>query len=187
MRKIRAHIVGLDLKQDVIDNCQKTAEKYVYDGLSFLCGDIKDHIPDFAPDMVITLHACDTATDHALYNAVRWGAKYIFSVPCCQHEVNHTVSASHAEALLEYGLIKERFSALLTDTIRCKLLEAQGYRVDVLEFIDMEHSPKNLLIRAKKTNVSATKKEKAKEAVEALLREYPCEQTLYRLLFSDNK
>lgn len=187
VRKIRANVVGLDLKQDVIEDCRKTAEKYGYAGLHFLCGDIKDHRPDFLPDMVITLHACDTATDQALYNAVRWGAKYIFSVPCCQHEVNHSVSALHAEALMEYGLIKERFCALLTDTIRCKLLEAKGYRVDVLEFIDMEHSPKNLLIRAKKANVPAAKKEKAKEQVEALLHEYPCEQTLCRLLSSENE
>ncbi len=182
IRGIKAHIVGLDLKADVIEKCNRTAEKYGYDGLHFFCGDIKDYKADFRPDMVITLHACDTATDYALYNAAEWGAKYIFSVPCCQHEINKTLKTDSLSALTDYGLIKERFSALLTDTVRVKLLEALGYKVDVLEFIDMVHSPKNLMIRAVKARTSEKKRREAREKIEELKKCFDFDQTLYSLL-----
>lgn len=187
IRKIKTHIVGLDLKKDVIEKCNKTAEKYGYSDLHFFCGDIKDYKADFVPDMVITLHACDTATDYALYNSVIWGAKYIFSVPCCQHEVNNTINSKSLKALTDYGIVKERFSALITDTVRCKLLECNDYSVDLMEFIDIAHSPKNLLIRAKKTTLPQKKKSDSLSKVEALQQEFGFEHTLYNLLVQDKK
>ena len=182
IKKIKTNIVGLDLKKDVIEKCNKTAEKYGYSDLHFFCGDIKDYKADFVPDIVITLHACDTATDYALYNSVVWNANYIFSVPCCQHEVNNTVSTQKLSAMTDYGIIKERMSALITDTIRAKILECCGYSVDLMEFIDIAHSPKNLLIRAKKTNISAKKKKDSLQKIESLRKEFSFDQTLYDLL-----
>ena len=141
-------IIGLDLKADVIEKCQKLAEKYGYEKLTFLTGDIADYDGVDQVDMVVTLHACDTATDYALDKAVRWRAKVILSVPCCQHELNGQIRCDVLEPVLKYGLLKERMSALFTDAIRANLLEEAGYQVQVLEFIDMEHTPKNILIRA---------------------------------------
>lgn len=140
-------IIGLDLKEDVISNCQKLAEKYGYEKLTFLTGDIADYDGVDKVDMVVTLHACDTATDYALDKAVRWGAKVILSVPCCQHELNGQIHNDLLQPVMKYGLIKERMAALFTDAIRANLLEEAGYQVQVLEFIDMEHTPKNILIR----------------------------------------
>jgi len=113
-------------------------------------GDVADYKSESDIDMMVTLHACDTATDYALQRAVQWGAKVILSVPCCQHEVNEQLSSKTMEPLFRYGLIKERMAALITDALRAELLTACGYRVQILEFIDMEHTPKNLLIRAVK-------------------------------------
>lgn len=182
IKKIKANIIGLDLKKDVIDKCNDTAKKYGYSDLHFFCGDIKDYQADFVPDIVITLHACDTATDYALYNSVIWNAKYIFSVPCCQHEVNNTIKADTLCALTDYGIIKERMSALITDTLRSKLLECCSYTVDLMEFIDIAHSPKNLLIRAEKTNISAKKKKDSFKKIEEIRKEFSFDQTLYNLL-----
>ena len=177
----KAQITGMDLKEDVIRHCNAVAEKYGYTGLRFLWGDIRDYQPQTPPDMVITLHACDTATDYALYHAVRWGARYIFSCPCCQHELN-TAMKNPLPPLTGYGILKERFAALATDAIRGKLLEAQGYQVQILEFIDLEHSPKNLLIRAKKGGVSAALRRRAQEEAQGLLDQLGTEQTLMALL-----
>lgn len=182
IKKIKANIVGLDLKKDVIAKCNETAKKYGYNDLHFFCGDIKDYKADFVPDIVITLHACDTATDYALYNSVLWNAKYIFSVPCCQHEVNNSIKADKLCALTDYGIIKERMSALITDTVRAKLLECCSYSVDLMEFIDIAHSPKNLLIRAEKTNISVKKKKDSLIKIEELKKEFSFDQTLYNLL-----
>ncbi len=143
-------ITGLDLKKDVIEHCNSLAEKYGYEKLTFLHGDIAKFQGNGDVDMVVTLHACDTATDYALKNAVDWNAKVIFSVPCCQHEVNGQIENELLAPILKYGLIKERMSALLTDAIRANLLEEKGYETQILEFIDMEHTPKNILIRAVK-------------------------------------
>lgn len=143
-------ITGLDLKEDVIDHCNVLAKKYGYEKLAFQKGDIAKFTGVSNVDMVVTLHACDTATDYALKKAVEWKAKVIFSVPCCQHEVNGQIENEILAPVLKYGLIKERMAALLTDAVRANLLEEQGYDTQILEFIDMEHTPKNILIRAVK-------------------------------------
>lgn len=146
-------ITGLDLKHDVIRHCNELAVRYGYDALEFLHGDISTYQGGSGGkdiDMVVTLHACDTATDYALAKAVSWNAKVILSVPCCQHEVNKQIACKELTPILKYGLIKERMSALITDAVRANILEEQGYEVQILEFIDMEHTPKNILIRGVK-------------------------------------
>lgn len=176
-------ITGLDLKEDVIDHCNSLSRKYGYEKLRFRQGDIAEYDEVRAVDMVVTLHACDTATDYALAKAVLWNARVILSVPCCQHEVNKQIHNEELDSVLQYGIIKERMSALITDAIRANLLEASGYRTDILEFIDMEHTPKNLLIRAVKRGHADEKRKQAyrrkvKETTEFL----GIETTLQRLL-----
>lgn len=143
-------ITGLDLKADVIRSCNELAQRCGYQQLHFQVGDISTYEGTDRVDMVVSLHACDTATDYALEKAVRWGARVILAVPCCQHEVNRQIHCPQLAPLLRYGVIQERMSALITDAIRANLLEQQGYETQILEFIDMEHTPKNLLIRAVK-------------------------------------
>lgn len=141
-------VIGLDLKEDVIRKCNELKDSYGYDKLNFYIGDIASYKDVTHVDMVVTLHACDTATDYALEKAVKWGAKVILSVPCCQHEANKTIANDMLSPVMKYGILKERLSAIVTDAARAELLEAHGYRTQILEFIDMEHTPKNLLIRA---------------------------------------
>ncbi|MDY3918673.1 MAG: SAM-dependent methyltransferase [Candidatus Limivivens sp.] len=144
-------IIGLDLKQEVIEHCSRLAREYGYEKLTFLTGDIASYTGSSQVDMVVTLHACDTATDYALEKAVRWNAKVILSVPCSQHELNGQIHCEDLEPVLKYGLLKERMAALITDGLRAARLEEAGYQVQILEFIDMEHTPKNILIRAVRT------------------------------------
>lgn len=150
-KKRDLNIIGLDLKADVIEHCNELAEKIGYEHLKFLVGDIAEYNELDQVDMVITLHACDTATDAALEKAVRWGASVILSVPCCQHELFTQIENDLMSPMLSHGILKERFSALATDGIRAKLLDMMGYSSQLLEFIDLEHTPKNLLIRAVKS------------------------------------
>lgn len=150
-------IIGLDLKKDVIEHCSKLSKKYGYKKLTFLQGDIKDYTGVDKVDMVVTLHACNTATDIALAKAIQWGAEVILSVPCCQHELNQQIQCEAMEPVLKYGLIKERIAALVTDGLRAEYLEGQGYDTQVLEFITMEHTPKNILIRGVKRNDNNSK------------------------------
>ncbi len=145
-------VTGLDLKEDVIRHCNALAKELGFDKLTFEVGDISAYEGTDKVDMVVTLHACDTATDYALQKAVNWGASVILAVPCCQHELNRQIKNETLQPILKYGLIKERMSALITDALRANLLEQQGYRTQILEFIDMEHTPKNLLIRAVRQN-----------------------------------
>ena len=184
----KVNIVGLDLKQKVIEDCNNLCKKYGYSNLSFLCMDIKDYRPTVRPDMVIALHACDIATDYAIYNAYKWQSDYIFSVPCCQHELNKKFKSTNFSALANFGLIKERLSSLITDTLRAKTLELCGYSVDVLEFIDFEHSPKNILIRAKRTTkINDVKRNAISLQMESLISEFNAELELKRKVDCYNK
>ena len=171
-------ITGLDLKEDVIRHCNELAVKYGYNKLEFLCGDIAYYDGCSQVDMVVTLHACDTATDYALAKAVGWGAKVILSVPCCQHELNKQMKNDLLSPVLHYGILKERMAALITDGLRAQILEANGYRTQILEFIDMAHTPKNLLIRAVYNGHCADNKAQINE----LLAAFDINPTLYRLL-----
>jgi hypothetical protein len=170
IKGFEVHAVGLDLKADVIANCNEAARRYGYDGLIFGQGDINGYQAPFDVDMVITLHACDTATDYALYNAIKWNAQFIFSVPCCQHELNGQMQPNELGILARYGIVKERFAALSTDAIRANLLEACGYKTQLLEFVGFEHTPKNVLIRAIRRSVrdNGAEKRGLKEANELI-------------------
>lgn len=181
IRKIDVKIIGYDIKQDVVKKCNALAQKYKYCNLHFVEADVsKDALYDEHIDAVVSLHACDTATDYALYYAVKHNAKYIFSVPCCQHEVNNSISnGGDLDLLLKYGIIKERVSALLTDSVRAMLLEDQGYRTDVMEFVDLAHSPKNIMIRAVRVG---TKNNKNLKKLDDLMQKYHFEQRLRSLL-----
>lgn len=173
-------IIGYDLKKDVVEHCNKTAEKYHYDNLKFVVSDVsKDTLYDEKIDMIITLHACDTATDYALDYAIKKGAEYIFSVPCCQHEINNQIKkGGDFDIMLKHGIVKERVSALLTDSIRAAVLEDMGYKTDLIEFIDFEHSPKNIMIRAKKC---MGKGDKNIKQAKLLCEKYGFKQTLLEL------
>jgi SAM-dependent methyltransferase len=182
-------MTGLDLKADVIAKCNAAAKRYGYTNLSFERGDIAEYDANAPADMVVTLHACDTATDYALHNAVCRGARMILSVPCCQHELNAQISTDSLKIITRYGIIKERMAALMTDAIRANLLESRGYKTQVLEFVDLSHTPKNLLIRAikKRPALDGTGRAALDEA-KALMNEFSLEPTLYKLLYpySDN-
>lgn len=180
-------ITGLDLKDDVIENCNRLSRQYGYEKLMFLKGDIADYEMQDRVDMVVTLHACDTATDYALLKAIRWNVKVILSVPCCQHEVNRQIHNKELASVLQYGIIKERMSALITDAVRAQLLEAQGYETNILEFIEMEHTPKNLLIRAvRRAGEEPAKSRRKMEEVVQLAEFLQIEPTLLKLLYGGN-
>ncbi|MDE6210276.1 MAG: SAM-dependent methyltransferase [Lachnospiraceae bacterium] len=165
---LRVNITGLDLKEDVIDNCNEIAKNLGYEGITFLKGDIAGYDGLSDVDMVVTLHACDTATDYAIAKAIKWNARVLLSVPCCQHEINGQIKNELLSPVLKYGILKERISALITDGIRAEVLEENGYDTQILEFIDLEHTPKNLMIRAVKRKSNSCKKN---ENLEKLIEE----------------
>ena len=174
------HIIGLDLKSDVIANCNRLRDKYGYDDLEFIQGDIEHFNNDTHVDMVISLHACDTATDYALFKGIKWNAEVIMAVPCCQHELNSVISGPEIDGVLQYGILKDRLSAVITDAMRANILKEWGYDTSVLEFIDMEHTPKNIMIRAVKRNGMTRKGISEKE--ERLEKLAGADITLKRLL-----
>lgn len=182
IKKLNVHITGLDLKKKVIEDCNIIAKKYGYANLEFKLGNINSYKHPTEVDMVVTLHACDTATDYALFNAICWNAKIILSVPCCQHELNKQINSNNLNLITKYGIIKERTSALLTDAIRANMLEYCGYNTQILEFIDIEHSPKNLPIRAIKGNVSTKKKQNSLKEVNQIIDEFNLNPTLVSLI-----
>lgn len=182
-KQYRIRMIGLDLKKDVMEHCQELAEKYGYDRLTFLTGDIADYDGVELVDMVVSLHACDTATDYALEKALQWNAKVIFAVPCCHHELNRQMHSTEMNPVLKYGLIQERMAALMTDAFRADVLELEGYQVQVLEFIDMEHTPKNIPIRAVKQNTPLPfeKKEKLLDSLQTCMGIWNVNPLFYRL------
>jgi SAM-dependent methyltransferase len=176
-------IRGYDLKADVVKHCNELAEKFNFGGLKFYAEDIANVSSENANiDMIITLHACDTATDYAIYHGIRCGCKIIMNVPCCQHELNAQMKNDDMSVILNYGILKERFASILTDSIRARILELKGYKVDVLEFIDMEHTPKNIMLRSvKKNNYKLNNSDF--EDLKRIIGEYNIEPTLYKLIF----
>lgn len=182
VKGVDARMTGLDLKADVIRSCEKAARTYGYDGLDFQIGDIGKFPVEGSLDMVVTLHACDTATDHALAHAVHGGAKMILSVPCCQHELNGQMHSSELPILCRYGIVKERMAALMTDALRANILTACGYKTQVLEFVDLSHTPKNLLLRAVKSTLPDDVRVRAREEALSLMKAFGFKPTLWDLL-----
>ncbi len=184
VRKFDAEITGLDLKTEVVANCNQLAAKYGYRNLRFQVGNIADYDDgQAAPEMMITLHACDTATDYALFHAIRMNCAVILSVPCCQHELNQQIHSDRFELLTRYGIVKERVAALMTDSLRAAFLESRGYRVQLLEFVELAHTPKNLLIRAEKiADPNPAACANAGRMADALMTEFELAPTLHRLL-----
>jgi SAM-dependent methyltransferase len=188
IRKTPVTICGMDLQEETVQKCNAAAKKYGYSNMTFIAGDIgsvcEPPVPGWregnAFNIVICLHACDTATDYALFNAVKWRADLILAVPCCQHELNAQMKPQNLDLFAEYGIIKERTCALLTDALRAKLLEYAGYKTQVLEFIDTEHTPKNLLIRARRT--ASSKREDVLEQIRRITDEFSFKPVLYKLL-----
>lgn len=172
------NIFGLDLKDEVIDNCNKLKEQLGYTNLTFKKGDIADYKDDAPIDLIVTLHACDTATDYALFHAIRLKTKVILSVPCCQHELHFQMNNTPLDSIFKFGIIQERTASLLTDGLRALMLESMGYRTQILEFIDMEHTPKNLLIRAVLTNKTKSRWSE----IDEIINSYHINPTLYKLL-----
>ena len=179
---IEVEMTGIDLKEQVVANCNAAAQKYGYDTLHFEVGDISVYQSNQPVDMVVALHACDTATDMALAHAVEWGAKMIFSVPCCQHELNGQITTDEYAILTKHGIVKERIAALMTDSIRANLLDACGYKTQILEFVELSHTPKNLLLRAIQSNTPKAKKQQAYQQAMQLVEGFHLDPALLRLL-----
>jgi len=182
VRQMQVNVIGYDLKQDVVKYCNQMAQKYDYDNLRFYVNDVtKGDLYTGEVDMLITLHACDIATDYALKYAIQNKVKYVFSVPCCQHEINGQIQeGGDMDIMLKDGLFKERLSALLTDAIRVDIMRDFGYNVDVMEFVDFSHSPKNIMLRCK---LNKTKKSTQNKKVKELQKKYGFEQTLYKEMY----
>ena len=185
IKKLNVNMMGIDLKQDVIENCNELRDRYNYASLSFAVGNINGYEPPFTPNVVVSLHGCDLATDYALFNALNWNVDIIFSAPCCEHEINSQIDIDFLHNILKYGIVKERFSALLTNSIRANILELHDYKTEIIEFVDIAHSPKNLLIRAVKSPHIKSYKDGIKKELDETLGRFNITQTLYKLIFRD--
>lgn len=185
VKKIECDIIGLDLKEDVVEHCNEVASKYQYGKLHFFKGDIAQYRNQSNIDMIVTLHACDTATDYALYHAIQMKCKYIYSVPCCQHEINAQLSEHSLPLVSNFGILKERSAAIITDAIRATILKIHGYKTQLLEFVDFTATPKNILIRAVYQN--GKKDLKLKEELDNYLKNLNVTQTLYELMYKDKE
>lgn len=152
IKGMKVSMTGVDLKQDVIEYCSQISNQLGFDGLEFVCGDINQYVTDNVPQLVISLHACDTATDIVLNKAAEWGADVILSTPCCHHELNHTLNCPELGFIAEYSMLKQKLCDAATDAMRLKLLEAKGYTTAALELIDPDETPKNIMLRAIKRN-----------------------------------
>lgn len=184
IKGIDVRMIGVDLKKEVIINCNEAAKRYGYDGLIFEAADIRTFEPEIKPDLVVSLHACDTATDYVLANAIKWKSKMIFAMPCCQHELNKQISTDKFNILTRYGLLKENLSAILTDAIRANLLTYSGYKVQVLDIVNPMNTPKNILIRAVRSNIPQETRSRAITEVKNLTGEFNLKPTLVNLLQS---
>ena len=180
---LNVKIIGLDLKDDVIRFCEEVARELEYDGLTFLTGDIQSYTAGEPIDMVVTLHACDVATDAAIVQAIGWDCRVLLTVPCCQHELNRQMDTQNLPIFGRYGIVQERLAALTTDAIRANLLQACGYSAQLLEFVDLSHTPKNLLIRAaKRPAMPAASRRRYLAEVTGVMEQFSLQPTLYRLL-----
>jgi len=185
IKKIKVHITGIDLQADLIARCNKIAYEYNYKDLHFYCANIKDYAPEISPDVIISLHGCNTATDYAIHNGIKWGVELMFVAPCCQHEINAQMKRDDLGELyapLRYGVLKDRFAALLTDGLRANILELFDYRVEIAEFVGFNHSPKNILIRATKATHDEKYKQILKEQASKLIAEFNINPTLCKLI-----
>lgn len=184
IRNIKTIITGIDLKQEVIDHCNAIAGNVNFEGLKFVHGFIHDFKADHEVDFVVTLHACDTATDDAILFSLEHKAKKMIFVPCCQHELNKQLRSQSQKLLIESGIFRDRMCSLITDTARAKILEAQGYKVQIMEFIDMEHTAKNIMLRCQLINKSETQKNNSLKEYKAFASEWNIQPYLERKLFT---
>ncbi|MCL2099082.1 MAG: SAM-dependent methyltransferase [Oscillospiraceae bacterium] len=187
IKKIPVHITGVDLQPGIITRCTELAEKYNYTGLYFKCADIKEYTPEIFPDMIISLHGCNTATDYAIYNGIKWGAEFMFIAPCCQQEINAQLKRADMGELyapLKYGVLKDRFSSVLTDGLRANILEIFDYKTDMAEFVGFNHSPKNILIKAVKSAHDKKYKQNLKDKTAKLIADFNINPTLCELIDS---
>ncbi|HQK34045.1 MAG TPA: SAM-dependent methyltransferase, partial [Spirochaetales bacterium] len=183
IKKAQVEMIGLDLKQDVMTSCNVLAQRYGMNNLIFKTGDIAGFTELTQADLVVCLHACDTATDYAIQKAVTWNAKAILAVPCCHKELIHTIQAEPLTYMMKHGIIRERVGSLVTDTLRALALEAVGYTVTIMEFIATEHTPKNILIRAQKlSDFSESQKKIALERLYAFMEFWNVKPLIVRLL-----
>lgn len=185
IKKTKVKITGIDLKQEVIDHCNEIAKKLQYNGLQFVHGFIHDFKYDLPVDFVVTLHACDTATDDAILFSLKHQAKKMIFVPCCQHELNKQITHKHSQAMLKYGIFKDRMTALITDSMRAQLLEVCGFKVQVMEFIDLEHTAKNIALRCTFINRNTRDQQKKIETYNHFKKEWGITPYLEKKLRED--
>lgn len=169
VKKHKVRMTGVDLKADVIEYCNRVARDVGFDGLKFICGDIREYVTEYPPSLVVSLHACDVATDVVLEKAVAWGTDVILSTPCCHHELNHSINCPTLSFITDYSMLRQKLCDAATDALRLKRLEAHGYTTAALELIDPDETPKNIMLRAVKRKNWSTDSPAARKAEEEYL------------------